>query len=197
MMQRLGFIASTSLVYGATVAGVMYMLQPPLPAPSTVSRTTPSATPNVPVKFRSVLVSGAPTRIVIPDYGIDLAVDPGSYDAATGNWTLGDTRAYFAQITAPANNHAGNTLLYGHGTDTVFGKLGAATVAPGTTAWVDTATHRFTYRLVESRDVVPNDTSVFDDAGSGPPRLTVQTCVGSLSEWRRMFVFYFEKVVQR
>ena len=46
------------------------------------------------------------------------------------------------------------------------------------------------------------DVSALDGNGTvvvnyqGPPMLTIQTCTGSLNEWRTLFKFSFVKVVQ-
>lgn len=100
-------------------------------------------------------------------------------------------------MTSLANDHAGTTFIYGHGTDAVFGKIGTNHPAINTTAriYADNG-HVFSYTLQEIRDFTPNDTSLFDDTSSGTPRLIVQTCTGIFSEWRTMFIFTFQKVEQ-
>jgi sortase (surface protein transpeptidase) len=192
---KVRFIGSIALLYLLTIAAVGYALQPSRLLTTPVhAQQYKSTIKHEPVKSRFVLVSGKPVRIIIPDYSIDLPIDEGAYDAS-GAWTLSDTRAQFALISAPANNAGGNTFIYGHGTDAVFGKLGATTPTPGTIAQIHTANGRiFTYRFVETRNLTAADTWVFDDVTSGAPRLTVQTCTGSFSEWRTMFTFAFEKV---
>lgn len=196
MFRRVRFIGSVSLLYLLTIGIIGYGLQPsqlffvPVHAGEKKQQR-----PNVPAKPRFVLVSGKPVRITVPDYQIDLPVDEGFYNSADGSWTLTDTHAQFAMISTVANNLAGNTFIYGHGTDAVFGKLGSLTPLPGTIARVYTDTNQvFTYRFKEAHSLTPNDTSVFNDIAKGQPRLTIQTCTGSLSEWRTMFTFTFERV---
>lgn len=198
MLRKARFIGSVSLLYLLTIGIIGCALQPTqlffVPVHADMKE---EQKPNVPAKPRFVLVSGSPVRITVPDYKIDLPVDEGFYNSADGSWTLSDTHAQFAMVSTVANNLAGNTFVYGHGTDAVFGKLGNLTPLPGTVAHIYTDTNQiFTYRFKEARNLTPNDTSVFDDIASGQPRLTIQTCTGSFSEWRTMFTFMFEKAEQ-
>lgn len=138
-------------------------------------------------------ISGKPVRLVIPGSNIDLPIDEGFYNEADGSWTLSDFHLQYAMMTMPANNHSGNTFIYGHATEQVLGKIAEQPPAVGSTAQVYTDNgHVFTYRFKSSRSLTPDDTSIF--SYNGPPILTVQTCTGSVSEWRTMFTFSFEKV---
>src|SRR5712692_2198402 len=58
------------------------------------------------------IIAGIPVRIVVPTQNLDLTIDPGVYDQATNSWTLSGYNAQFAMITAPSNDHEGNTFLY-------------------------------------------------------------------------------------
>lgn len=195
MLPKIRFIASVSIVYMLTVGVIGYLATVAIPvAHAEVPRTVQQ--PHAPAKPAFVVVAGKPVRLVIPDYAIDLPVDEGFYDSTTATWTLSETHAQFAMMTTLANNASGNTFIYGHGTDVVFGKLGATTPPPGTQALIYTDNNRvLSYRFQDARNLTPDDTSVFNDY-TGPSTLTLQTCTGSLSEWRTMFRFTFEKVVQ-
>jgi LPXTG-site transpeptidase (sortase) family protein len=141
------------------------------------------------------IISGIPSRIVIPTADIDLAVDKGYYDSATKTWSLSPDHAQFAAITSPANDRSGMTFIYGHGTDAVFGKIGTNRPAIGTLVKLYTANgHIFTYSLSDVSDLKPNETSILKDSKKGPPMLIIQTCTGVFSEWRTMFTFVLEKV---
>lgn len=198
MLQRLRFVSSITLLYIftiGTIGGILYsshLFGTPVwakPARPIIHKEPAPLPPKV--------IAGKPTRIVIMGAGIDLPVDDGVYNPADGSWTLSDNHAQFATMTAPANNHAGMTFVYGHGTDAVFGKIGSNRPAAGTSAELHTDNgHVFTYVLAEIQDLTPNDTSILDDTASGPPRLVIQTCTGAFSEWRTMFAFAFEKVTQ-
>jgi sortase (surface protein transpeptidase) len=138
-------------------------------------------------------ISGKPVRLVIPSSNIDLPIDEGFYNEADGSWTLSDSRLQYAMMTQLANNHSGNTFIYGHATDQVLGILAKQPPAAGSIAQVYTDNgHLFTYTFTSSRSLTPDDTSIF--SYNGPPILTVQTCTGSVSEWRTMFTFTFDKV---
>lgn len=197
MFQKVRFIGTIAALYITTVGVIGYALYPSLligtPVHADIKRSQQK--PHKPVTPRFVLVSGKPIRITIPDYAIDLAVDEGYYNAVDGSWSLSQTHAQFAMMTTLANNAGGNTFIYGHGTDGVFGKIGTTPPPVGTIAEIYTDTnHVFSYRLQEVKNLSPTDTTLLDDTTSGPPRLTIQTCTGSFSEWRTMFTFTFEKV---
>jgi len=193
--RKVRFFASVSTLYVLTLGFTWYVLQSAM-VPRPMVRASPAestATPK-PTKPKFVLVSGKPVRIVIADSGIDLAVSDGYYNEADGSWTLSPDQAHYAMMSFLANNHSGNTFIYGHGTDQVFGPLGARPPVPGTTALVYTDNGRiFSYSFHSLTNLSPDDTSVFDY--EGPPILTLQTCTGPISEWRAMYQFNFSGVV--
>lgn len=196
MLQKIRFISSIGALYiltFGTIGGLLYSSHL-LGTPAWAAQK-PTAVEQKSVTLPPKVTSGTPVRIVIESAGIDLPVDEGTYNAANGSWTLSDTRAQFATMTAPANNHAGTTFIYGHGTDAVFGNIGTNHPPLGTPAYIHTDNgHIFTYTLENVRDFEPNDTSVFDDTASGAPRIIVQTCTGIFSEWRTMFTFSFKEM---
>jgi len=141
------------------------------------------------------IISGKPIRIVIPGASIDLSINEGRYYPSSNSWTTSPVNAEFATISMPANNHAGTTYIYGHGTDAVFGRIGEHTPPDGTLARIYTDNnHVFTYRLKSVRNIKPEDTSILDGLDKGSPQLLVQTCTGTFSEWRTIFDFTFENV---
>jgi LPXTG-site transpeptidase (sortase) family protein len=136
-------------------------------------------------------LSGKPVRIILPSLGLDLPVIDGTYDPASQEWTLSRDMAQYATITPPVNNHAGNTLIYGHNNRHVFAKLSQLQV--GSEAIVETSNqHRFHYRLRTSYEVQPSDLSIF--SYHGRPILTIQTCSGVWFENRNLFVFDYLRV---
>lgn len=143
---------------------------------------------------KPVAITGIPVRVVVPTHAIDLSIEPGEYNPADNSWTLNDTDAFFAKLSNPANNSNGNTFIYGHGTDAVFGKLSANPPTPGTIAKVYTDNgYVFTYTFREVKDYDPADTSALSDISKGKPRVTLQTCTGDWSQWRTMYTFDFQK----
>lgn len=179
----IGYVAVTAYIPRVTIVAA---------APSITKVAQPEPVPKK-VAPAFILLSGKPVRLVIPDSGIDLPVDEGYYNEADGSWTLSDSHLQYAMMTMLANNHSGNTFIYGHGTTQVLGALANQSPANGAIAQVYTDTgHIFTYTFQSARSLSPDDTSVF--SYSGPPILTVQTCTGSVSEWRTLFTFKFEEV---
>lgn len=194
-IQRLRFFL---IVGGLYIGAISFMVHMGLIAymprtPALADTPVVMATPKEAVQPAFVVQSGQPVRLVIAAAGIDLPIDEGYYDPSNDSWTLSNTRLQHAMITMPANNHSGNTFIYGHGTDQVLGPLAKRPPEIGAIAEIHTDNGRiFTYSFQSSRNFTPEDTDIF--TYSGPPILTVQTCTGSMGEWRTMYTFMFEKV---
>lgn len=138
---------------------------------------------------------GKPVRLVVADRNVDVAVGEGYYDAESDTWTEDESRALFAPTTSQPNTLGGLTYIYGHGTDKVFGKLGADPPPKGTEAKLYTHNDLvFTYKLAWVRNVKPSDTSILNKISEGKPRLILQTCTGLFSEWRTIFSFVYKGV---
>ena len=195
-MQQARFLMSSALLYVGTivvigvavstpyVAAKAPILAPPLP--QVVQKPT---TPQV------IEISGTPNRITIPSESLDLPVIPGVYDPSTDAWTLSGYKAQFATVSAPANNVGGETFIYGHNNDYVFGALRHVTPTVGAEAFVYTTNgHVLAYTFQKTWSVGPYDVGTLDY--QGPSVLLIQTCTGSLNELRTMYFFTFEKVVQ-
>lgn len=197
MLQKARFIGSITILYSATIGTLGFLAAASffLNSPAIAKKQLSPSVQNQPLILSPHVISGGPTRLVVPSATIDLQILPGNYDPATQSWTLSETNVHFANFSSPANDRSGTTFIYGHGTDAVLGKLGSNRPETGTVAQVYTDTGRvFTYELSEIRDFTPNDTSIIDDTSSGAPRLVLQTCTGMFSEWRTMFIFRFIKV---
>lgn len=198
MLQKLKFYGSITTVYILTFGAIGTLLFSPHSHTTTTdavyhSRNHSHTIPSSPAT--PATISGAPTRIVIPSYNIDIPIEPGRYDASTKKWTLSDSHAHHAAITPIANNRAGATFIYGHGTDAVFGKIGSNPPGLGTAAYIHTDNDlTFTYLLSNVANHKPDETHVFEKSSYGTPRLIVQTCTGAFSEWRTMFTFTFKEV---
>jgi LPXTG-site transpeptidase (sortase) family protein len=131
-----------------------------------------------------------PTHISVSRIGLSVDVEPGYYDDSQQAWTVSDTKAQFATTTSEPNEIGGNTFIYGHNREGIFGSLHNAQI--GDEAIVTTTDKTYTYRLVSSKDVKPTDASLFNYKGK--PILTLQTCSGAWDQYRRLFVFNLEKV---
>lgn len=195
MLQKLRFFSSVAVLYALTIGTIGLTLYSSYLFGTPVWAQKPPIVYSRPMQLPPKVISGKPIHITIASSGIGLPIDDGTFNEADGSWTLSDTRAQFATMTQPANDHAGTTFIYGHGTDAVFGKIGSSSPPSGTIAEITTDNgHVFTYVLQAVKNYEPSDTSVLQDTASGQPRLVVQTCTGAFSEWRTMFIFTFEKV---
>lgn len=153
------------------------------PAIETVAATPPTSAP--------AALSGHPTHISIPYVGIELNVIDGFYNQKDGSWTLSDHNVQFATITPEPNDKTGNTFIYGHATNEVFGHL-PRIKKDAEVAITTTNGYRFVYKFRDSVVVSPTDTSVL--AATQSSTLTLQTCTGFWSENRQIFHFDFVRV---
>ena len=173
------------------IGGMIYVLVQPAPE---VVATATAVVVQRPDESEPLVVparQGVPVRIQVPSLSIDLPVGYGLYDELTTSWVVDSAQAYYAATTVPANDHNGNTLIYGHALDSVFARL--PYIQPGGTATITTDTgYVFQYEYQSMRTVTPDDMSVLQ--ASGPPTLTLQTCTGLWSEYRGLFLFKFISV---
>lgn len=144
---------------------------------------------NVSKPNRPDATKGTPRRIIVPSLGIDAEVADGTYNSKTGDWTITEDAAYFAVASDPANSEDGNTFIYGHNSQKIFGKLLNITENAQAIVTTDNG-YEFTYKYTHTEAVKPNDVAVLQY--SGKPRLTLQTCSGFWHQNRQMF--YFELV---
>jgi LPXTG-site transpeptidase (sortase) family protein len=131
---------------------------------------------------------GKPIRLTVPAVGVDVPVADGAFDPNTGEWTLGDSSAYFALPSIPANDSNGTTVIYGHARPGMFEPL--INLGPGMSAEVRTDIGKtFNYEFISMREVDPSDTTVFNDVG--PPMLVLQTCSGPWDVYRALYTFKY------
>ncbi len=178
---KIGFYVA-ALVCNVMVWGMFTTLNVPRITVSTASvvveRSKPVFVPTV----------GIPIRIVVSDVGIDVAVEQGTFDAASQQWALSDQLAYHALASVPANDSNGTTLIYGHAKSQMFEPL--SNTSAGMRAEVYTDNSRvFVYEFASMREVIPTDVSVFTE--TGPSTLVMQTCSGPLDAYRALYSFNF------
>jgi LPXTG-site transpeptidase (sortase) family protein len=195
--QKLRFCSTTTVLYALTLLFAVAVLHPRglLANARPVAYIKPQPAVHTAPAPAVVAISGIPDRIVIPSENVDLTVVVGYYVSSVAAWTLSGYDAEYANTSSPANNIGGNTFIYGHNNDYVFGALRHVTPTVGATALLYTTNgHIFAYNFVSVTSVAPDDVTALDYAG--PPIMTIQTCTGSLNEWRTLYRFDFSKVVQ-
>lgn len=177
----------------ALIAGITFM---PVAAKnirsSGLDKTAASLSRTIISSGDTARISGTPKHLIIASVGIDLDIVRGTYSVPAG-WTVAPTDANYATTAPLPNNQSGNTILYGHDISVVFKATDNLRI--GDVAYVTTETGDiFSYSYRGDSIVSPTDTSVFDDAQDGSPRLTLITCSGSLSQTRRIMNFTFNGV---
>lgn len=164
---------------------------PALAASPTTSETASAPTEVVKEEVAPDSISGHPVRVVAPTVGVDMNVVDGFYNRDKNEWTLNDDKAMFGTMTTEPNNKSGQTFIYGHATQKVFGKLLNMHVGDQVEVYTSNG-YKFTYTLKETAVVTPQNTGIL--AYTGSPRLLLQTCVGTFSENRKFFILDFTKV---
>lgn len=196
--QKVRSCINVGAIYLLTIVFGWLVIHPP--AALRPATTTIVQRPHVIVARNVNVISGLPNKIVIPGSSwnglvVNLPVDPGYYDPTTGNWTLSGYHAQFAMFSSLANNYGGETYIYGHNNDYVFGALRHVTPTVGSTALLYTTNgHIFSYSFVSASNVAPDVTSVL--TYKGRPIMTIQTCTGSFNEVRTLYRYNFDKVIQ-
>ncbi|MGI9027596.1 MAG: class F sortase [Candidatus Saccharimonadales bacterium] len=192
IISKIRFYCSVSALYALTLLFVVQafgvqLFQNIEPSP-TLQALAPAPEPPEP---EIKIISAKPTRIVIPRLAIDLPISDGTYDPQKKTWTLSDNHAHYALPSMVPNDFEGNTLIYGHKYDWVFG--GLPDLQPGDTMQLfGDSGHVFTYVYQSTEKLTPEDNSVF--RYDGAPTVSVQTCSGRWNEVRQMFNFKLDKV---
>lgn len=133
------------------------------------------------------IISGIPDRIMLDRLSVDLPVQRGEYDEQTKEWSLNDEAAFFVTTTSLPNDNKGNTFIYGHNNQKIFGSL--ASVVVGDLVTIQTTNgHSFVYQYRDDSVVTPSSTEVLDSNPTSPT-LTIMTCDGLWSEGRRLMYF--------
>ena len=138
-------------------------------------------------------VSGTPQRIVLPSQGIDVSIVPGYFDSSHMTWTVANSTANYIVGGIVSNTQPGETLVYGHWSNAVFGKTN--TLKPGDTAYVYTTNnHVLKYTFTSKELVSPTDLSVLHSKKNSPG-LSLMTCDGVWAQYRRIMHFNLAEAV--
>lgn len=189
---RLIILGSTLIILSVLIFLGIYFVKPGVPNTHRGSLHSPG--PPRPVSYGQIL-KGEPSNLAVPSLGISLNVIKG-WEKPNGLWVLTPNNVQYAIISPEPNNHEGNTVIYGHATTAIFGKL--FQIKKGSTASITTSNgYIFSYRYEGTYSVNPFDFSIFSYKGA--PILTLQTCSGTFYQNRQMFQFSylgFNKVKQ-
>jgi len=195
-MQKLNPSKLAILGLGLTVIGLIGVVPPLFNSNEAVlAAPNPTVAVTAPVEQKAPeapkAINGHPVRIVAPTVNVDMPIVDGFYDTSTREWTLYADKAQFAAMTTEPNDKSGQTFIYGHATQRVFGKL--LNMKAGEQVYVYTSNgYKFVYQLKETQVVSPTNTGILNYNGS--PRLLLQTCVGTFSENRKFFILDFVTV---
>ena len=193
LLTRARFFGSVMVLYSLTLLLIWQGAKPFLPELSPKAEAEQSIPANfdkyiqVPINIKS----GVPIRISIPAIDIDRPILPGNYNEISGIWELSDGGIHFAAPSSPVNDYSGNSLIYGHNSRLVLGKL--VDLKQDDKVQIITDNNlKFTYSLAGHKDSSPSDTTLFNE--NGPPTLILQTCSGLFNEIRSLYIFNLENV---
>jgi LPXTG-site transpeptidase (sortase) family protein len=120
-----------------------------------------------------------PVQLSIPAVAIQLSVKAGKFDEKTGQWSIDNTDAFFANSTT-------TPLIYGHNTSAVFEPLSRLTKNDRLILiFKDRSSKSFTYS--GTRFIKPSDASVLTE--EDPHTVILLTCSGIFSDLRRIVYF--------
>jgi len=192
LYNRTGYHASLVGLYFLTTLLMLYLFGVfDKPVRAVLPAVLPAVAQPVSTPAQTV-ITGRPSRIVLPSLGLDIQVQDGSYNSQDGSWSLDFDHAFFAMPSVQPNDLTGNTFIYGHSSTRIFGKLWR--LKPGEKAEVHTHNGRvFEYKYQSLRNVQPEDVSVFGHHTA--PILTLQTCTGDWNELRRLYEFTLERII--
>lgn len=191
LIRKVKFYGSVGALYALTLLFALQAFNIQIFKPAPVNSAMVFAETPPPPPPERVVIAAKPVRIVSERIGLDLPVSDGVYDPVKQTWTLSDNHAHFATLSAVPNDFQGNTLIYGHNYDWVFGIL--EYLRPGDTLQLYGEDGRvFQYVYQDTQKLTPEDNSVF--RYDGVPSVTVQTCSGRFNESRQMYNFILEKV---
>ena len=182
---------SSIAVINLCVFGMFAAMLTPIPLPARNEPLVAIAPKGLSGPELTKINLGIPTRVVVASVNIDLPVKTGSYDSTDQSWTLDTQSAFYADRSVPVNDSNGSTLIYGHARFGLFARL--PEISEGATAEVYTDSGKvFSYTFTSSRQVKPDDTSIF--INSGAPTLALQTCSGPLDIYRTLVSFSLSEV---
>lgn len=139
-----------------------------------------------PIANQPDLISAKPLSLTIPKLQLNLTIREGEYNTNNHSWTIDNQSAFYAVITPKPNNLAGNTLIYGHNSKHIFGRL--SQLEKDDEVKITAENNKiFVYKLIDTKSVKPTDVSLFEYKGA--PILTIQTCSGTRHKQRQLFIF--------
>lgn len=188
LIARIGALYLFAAAFVATAVVVS-----PRPAPVVYADTTPVVLQQeaAQVAEEKPEIQGMPTHLSVERLGVDLVVQPGTYDPVTKEWTLTHTEAFFATMSEEPGTKPGTTFIYGHNRKSAFGPLANVQVGDTVKLTLEDGTV-LTYVYARDVKVTPETTNIIYEK-SDFPQLVLMTCDGLFSEARRVMYFTLQE----
>ncbi len=124
-----------------------------------------------------------PAELSIPRISLYKSIEPGIYDTTQDKWNVSADHPHFATVSMQPNIFGGNTVIYAHNSDDLFGHLDK--LQSDDTVQVKLKNGKtFIYEYSSSKEVSPLDVSIFTNNGSH--QLVLLTCTGKKNSMRRV-----------
>lgn len=136
--------------------------------------------------------TSAPIRLAITSLGIDLPVNPGTYNEISQEWTLSDDSLFVNAYTADGLiglDQPVTPLIYGHNKPHILAKTKTMTTADILSVVLEDG-YRVDYTFVKRQQLSPTDDWILNY--TGPEDLLLMTCDGAWDQHRT--ILYFERV---
>lgn len=137
--------------------------------------------------LKEIAVNTQPTAIAVPQLSLSLPVELGVYNNKNATWSISDKAAYYAQPTSRLTNTGGQTVLYAHNKNNLFGKIKQLNPG-GIVVITDDKNQQWIYTLQSSKKVSPANTEVMYETPASP-KLVLITCDGLFDEYRKLLYF--------
>jgi LPXTG-site transpeptidase (sortase) family protein len=127
-----------------------------------------------------------PSFLEISSIKLEIAVETGKYDQESDTWNITDNSAYYAQESMPLASKVGNSVIYAHNKQHLFGNL--KNLKPGDTAQITDSNgviHEYVYQ--KNIEISPSNTDVFYSQDTY--NLILLTCSGLFDQYRTLYYF--------
>jgi LPXTG-site transpeptidase (sortase) family protein len=133
-----------------------------------------------------------PSRLIIPSYNIDVALSPNGYNYNKGVWyELSKKDAHYFNESPLPNNIIGQTFIYGHNSNAVFGAIKNLKFdGSNVELYIYNQSGKYLkYILTSSRIATPNEVDILRDLDQKEAGIMLMTCNGWADTKRNLLFF--------
>jgi hypothetical protein len=190
---KLLYLVAFFFMFTLLTSGVLYLFfnRDMFASADSVAAPAPQSVAIQPTPVK-VPITGVPSRLMMPDVGIDLPVTRGAYNTANQSWTLDSRHVFINTLTnsdaliGEREDTSRSPLLYGHNSPKLLGKT--KNLVPGQVLQIVTENgYVMQYSFARAIELTPQDSWILDYTGTED--LMLMTCSGVWYEKRRVLFF--------